>query len=56
MSRGPNGVQTLVIEVVGVAKDGKYQQLAESPRPFIYRPVTQSRAGALTMTAARTSN
>ncbi len=47
---GPNGVQTLVIEVVGVAKDGKYQQLAESPRPFIYRPVTQSRAGALTMT------
>lgn len=46
---GPNGAQTLVVEVVGVAKDGKYQQLAEPARPFIYRPVAQSRGGALTM-------
>ena len=47
--QGPNGAQTLVVEVVGVAKDGKYQQLAEPTRPFIYRPVAQSRGGALTM-------
>jgi len=47
--QGPNGAQTLVVEVVGVAEDGKYQQLAEPTRPFIYRPVAQSRGGALTM-------
>ena len=46
---GPTGTQTLVVEVVGVARDGKYQQLAEATRPFIYRPVAQSRASALTM-------
>jgi predicted permease len=46
---GPTGPQTLVVEVVGVARDGKYWQLAESPRPFIYRPVAQSRRGTLTM-------
>ena len=46
---GPNGPQTLVVEVVGIARDGKYWQLAEAPRPFIYRPVAQSRGGSLTM-------
>jgi predicted permease len=46
---GPNGAQTLVVEVVGVARDGKYWQLAEPTRPFIYRPVAQSRSGPLTM-------
>jgi predicted permease len=48
---GPNGArQTHVLEVVGIASDGKYWQLAEATRPFIYRPVTQSLAGSLTMT------
>jgi hypothetical protein len=28
---GPNGPQTLTLEIVGVAKDGKYSQLGESP-------------------------
>jgi predicted permease len=46
---GPNGPQTLVVEVVGIARDGKYWQLAEAPRPFIYRPVAQTRGGPLTM-------
>jgi predicted permease len=29
------------IEVVGVARDGKYQTLAEAPLPYIYRPFLQ---------------
>jgi putative ABC transport system permease protein len=29
------------IEIVGVARDGKYQTLAESPRPYIFRPFPQ---------------
>lgn len=53
---GPGGAQTLVVEVVGVARDGKYQQLAEATRPFIYRPVAQSRAGALTMAVLATES
>ncbi|HWN38031.1 MAG TPA: ABC transporter permease [Gammaproteobacteria bacterium] len=29
------------IEIVGVARDGKYQTLAEAPLPYIYRPFLQ---------------
>jgi predicted permease len=29
------------IEVVGVARDGKYQTLTESPLPYVYRPYLQ---------------
>jgi predicted permease len=29
------------IEIVGVARDGKYSNIAEAPRPFIYLPVQQ---------------
>jgi predicted permease len=29
------------IEIVGIARDGKYSNLAEPPRPFIYLPVQQ---------------
>jgi putative ABC transport system permease protein len=46
---GPNGPQTLMLEVVGVAKDGKYWQLGESAQPFIYRPLSQARLGSMTM-------
>jgi putative ABC transport system permease protein len=46
---GPNGPQTLVLAVVGVAKDGRYWQLGESPQPFIYRPFSQARPGPMTM-------
>ena len=30
------------IEIVGVARDGKYQTLTEAPLPYIYRPYLQS--------------
>ena len=33
-------------QVIGVAEDGKYAGLAEDPKPFVYRPVWQSYAGA----------
>jgi putative ABC transport system permease protein len=46
---GANGPETLVLSVVGVAKDGRYWQLGESPQPFIYRPFTQARPGRMTM-------
>ncbi len=36
---GPEGP---FLEVVGVAHDGKYRSLGESPRPYIYRPVLQT--------------
>jgi predicted permease len=29
------------VEIVGVARDGKYGTLAETPRPYIYRPFLQ---------------
>jgi len=32
-------------EVVGVAEDGKYHDLEESPQPVIYLPITQSEPG-----------
>jgi predicted permease len=31
-----------VVTVVGVARDGKYRTLNESPRPFLYLPASQS--------------
>jgi predicted permease len=46
---GPNGPQTLTLEVVGVARNGKYGQLGESQQPFIYRPFPQARPGSMTM-------
>jgi predicted permease len=30
------------IEIVGVARDGKYQSLTETPLPYLYRPYLQS--------------
>jgi ABC-type antimicrobial peptide transport system permease subunit len=38
-----------VLQIVGVAKDGRYGELGESPQPFIYRPFSQSRSRAMTM-------
>src|SRR5262249_17015762 len=34
-----------LIEVIGVAKDGKYFSLGEEPRPFVYRPLLQQYIG-----------
>jgi len=36
---GPKGP---FLEVVGVARDGKYRSLGESPQPYVYQPVLQS--------------
>ena len=36
---GPKGP---FLEVVGVARDGKYRSLGESPQPSVYQPVLQS--------------
>jgi putative ABC transport system permease protein len=36
---GPKGP---FLEVVGVARDGKYRSLGELPQPYIYQPVLQS--------------
>ena len=36
------GHSGLVVEVVGVVEDGKYQALAESPQPVVFKPIVQS--------------
>jgi predicted permease len=35
------GVNTTLVEIVGVAKDGRYLDLYESPRPYIFLPEYQ---------------
>ncbi len=44
--RDPLGSQIRIgdtkLEVVGVARDGKYQFLGEDPKPFMYMPIAQS--------------
>jgi ABC-type antimicrobial peptide transport system permease subunit len=42
------------LEVVGVARDGKYQNIGETPRPAIFRPLAQTSPGTATV-AVRTS-
>ena len=39
------------LEVIGVVKTGKYRNLAEDPRSFMYFPVTQRRPGIMTLVA-----
>jgi predicted permease len=43
--REPNGK---TFEVVGVVKTGKYESLGENPLPYVYFPLSQSYASALT--------
>jgi putative ABC transport system permease protein len=43
------------IEVVGVAKTGKYRGLAEDPKPYYYSPMAQRGASAMTL-IVRTTN
>jgi ABC-type antimicrobial peptide transport system permease subunit len=52
----PNGPETLVLSVVGVAKDGRYWQLGENLQPFIYRPFSQARPGRMTMVILSTGD
>jgi predicted permease len=37
------------VEIVGVAKDAKYETLGEDPQPFVYQPYQQSYSGEMTM-------
>jgi predicted permease len=37
------------LEVVGIAKDGKYETLGEQPKPFFYLPLSQRRAERTTL-------
>jgi predicted permease len=34
-------IGTVTVQIVGVARDGKYQLISESPRPFLYVPAAQ---------------
>ena len=40
------GADAPMVQVVGVAQDGKYAGLTEDPRSFVYRPVWQSYSGS----------
>ena len=44
---GPNSPNAL--EVVGVAKTGKYRALAETPKPYYYSPMAQRGPGGMTL-------
>jgi macrolide transport system ATP-binding/permease protein len=43
------GIEADRIEVVGVAKDGKYLSLGERPEPFIYLPLLQNYDSSVTL-------
>jgi len=44
------------LEVVGVARDGKYLMLAEQPRPYLYLPLAQHYQTPVTIVARTTSD
>jgi len=46
---GANGARGQTAQIVGIAQDGKYRQLAEAAQPFVYRPIAQGRRVSLTM-------
>ena len=43
------GVNQPLLEIVGVAQDGKYASLNEDPRAFVYRPLWQSPLGSTSL-------
>jgi predicted permease len=43
------GAEGPFLEVVGVARDGKYRSLGDRPRPYIYRPLFQSYEPTMTL-------
>ncbi len=44
------------LRIVGVAKDGKYFNIAEDPRPFIWTPMTQDYSSSGTLMVRTTGN
>jgi ABC-type antimicrobial peptide transport system permease subunit len=49
---GPEGP---FLEVIGVARDGKYRSLGETPHPYIYQPLLQSYDPKMTLIVRTTS-
>jgi len=45
----PDKAQDTMVEVIGVAKDGKYVTIGEAPRPYIYLSFQQSYAPVATL-------
>ncbi len=40
------GADRPVLEIVGIAQDGKYASFNEEPQPFVYRPIRQAYVGS----------
>jgi predicted permease len=51
--QGPEGP---FLEVVGVARDGKYRSLGDRPRPYIYQPFFQSYEPKMTLVVRTTGD
>ena len=51
---GLSGPEGAFLEVVGVARDGKYRSLGEAPHPYIYQPVLQSYDPKMTLVVRTT--
>jgi len=49
-------VGTRTVQIVGVARDGKYQLITESPRPFLYVPQQQWYRGDAVLVVRTTGN
>lgn len=43
--------ENTTVEVVGVARDAKYNTLGEDPQPYLYQPLDQAFTGVLTLVA-----
>ena len=49
------GVELQPVQIIGVAQDGKYANLGEEAKPFVYRPLWQSFVGSSTLVVRSTS-
>jgi putative ABC transport system permease protein len=48
--------QPVVVEIVGVAYDGKYAGVTEAPQPYLYFPLTQDEQSEVTLIMATTGD
>lgn len=51
-----NGTRGPYLEVIGVAKDSKYESLGESPQPHLYQPALQEYYAKMYLVVRTTSN